>query len=54
MGARELEVPPRAGIELHLSGVPVLLYHGIGGDERLGSNPRLENTQSCPNNFSST
>jgi peptidoglycan/xylan/chitin deacetylase (PgdA/CDA1 family) len=52
VAARELNPPPHAGIGLRLSGIPVLLYHGIGTEERPGSTPRFAKYAVTPEQFS--
>ena len=51
MAARGLNAWPHAGIGLRLSGVPVLLYHGIGTEERYGSARRSGKYTVTPEQF---
>jgi peptidoglycan/xylan/chitin deacetylase (PgdA/CDA1 family) len=51
LAARELNASPHAGIGLRLSGVPVLLYHGIGTEEPSGSIRRSGKYTVTPEQF---
>ncbi len=51
LAARELSASPHAISGLRLFGVPVLLYHGIGAEERPGSAPRSEKYTVTPRQF---